>query len=310
MKSQQQWQQTINTVRDLRSLVGNMKALSATSINQYEAALQSLDEYSRTVDLALTALMSNQRWPSERRDTNDSGQRFGAIIFGTDQGLCGRFNEAISEHALATMDALKIEPQARRVVAVGARLAEYLEQAGQSLEATFGLAGSVHAVNDAVSSLLVLIDHWHRDMHVGQAYLFYNQPDERPSYQPCAERLLPIDQHVLTTLAAKPWPTLSRPSHRLPADLLFAALIRQRLFVTVYRANVASLMAEHASRLRSMQGAEKNIEDRLELLIAGFQRSRQAAITDEILEVIRGREALRRQTRPGHSAADWTGQRT
>ena len=72
---------------------------------------------------------------------------------------------------------------------------------------------------------------------------------------------------------------------------LFAALARQHLFVTLYRATAESLASEHASRLVAMQTAEKNIEEHLTETTAAYRRKRQEAITSELLEIVAGFEA-------------------
>jgi F-type H+-transporting ATPase subunit gamma len=74
---------------------------------------------------------------------------------------------------------------------------------------------------------------------------------------------------------------------------LFSSLIQQYLFVSLYRAFAESLASENAGRLASMQAAERNIEDLLEELNSQFQQQRQSSITEELLDIVAGFEALR-----------------
>jgi F-type H+-transporting ATPase subunit gamma len=76
-----------------------------------------------------------------------------------------------------------------------------------------------------------------------------------------------------------------------PAQLL-SALVRQFLFVTLYRTLAESLAAENASRLAAMQVAERNISERLEELRTAYHQQRQSLITEELMDVISGFEAL------------------
>ena len=78
----------------------------------------------------------------------------------------------------------------------------------------------------------------------------------------------------------------------MDGERLFTKLIRQYLFVSLYRAFAESLASENASRLASMQGAERNIEERLADLNAQFHRQRQMSITEELLDIVAGYEAL------------------
>ena len=69
-------------------------------------------------------------------------------------------------------------------------------------------------------------------------------------------------------------------------------MIKEYLFVSIYRAFANSLASENASRLAAMQSAEKNIEERLEELYLHFHRQRQMTITEELLDIVSGFEAL------------------
>jgi F-type H+-transporting ATPase subunit gamma len=75
---------------------------------------------------------------------------------------------------------------------------------------------------------------------------------------------------------------------------LFSRLIRQYLFISLYRATVESLASENAARLAAMQAAEKNIEERLTVLNAEYRQQRQNLITGELLDIVSGFEALKK----------------
>ena len=107
-----------------------------------------------------------------------------------------------------------------------------------------------------------------------------------------ARTLLPLDTARFGALARRPWQSRSLPMTTLEPELLLAQLIRHQLSATLFRSAAQSLASEHASRLASMQLAERNIQDRLDGLEAEFRRVRQEAITTELLEVVAGYEAL------------------
>ena len=88
------------------------------------------------------------------------------------------------------------------------------------------------------------------------------------------------------------WPTKMLPQFTMAQEQLFAALIRQYFFVYFYRACAESLASENASRLASMQIAQKNIAERLEELNRQYQQQRQTAITNELIDIVSGFEAL------------------
>jgi len=95
-----------------------------------------------------------------------------------------------------------------------------------------------------------------------------------------------------SSAAGGAWPSRSLPLWTMPRERLFAALLRQYLIVSIFRAGAEALASENASRLASMQGAERNIEDSLGDLRLQFHQHRQMAITGELLDIISGFEAL------------------
>jgi F-type H+-transporting ATPase subunit gamma len=112
------------------------------------------------------------------------------------------------------------------------------------------------------------------------------------SYRPHQIHLLPIDHEWLRNLREKDWPTNNLPTYSMSWDPLFSALIRQYLFGSLFRAAAESLASENASRLASMQGAERNIEEQLEALNRQYHQQRQMSITEELLDIVSGFEAL------------------
>jgi F-type H+-transporting ATPase subunit gamma len=102
-----------------------------------------------------------------------------------------------------------------------------------------------------------------------------------------------VDEEWINSVHAKPWPGKTLPLFTMDEIKLFQALIREYLFVSLYRAFAESLASENASRLASMQVAERNIEDRLRALTAESRQLRQESITSELLDTIAAFEALR-----------------
>ena len=154
------------------------------------------------------------------------------------------------------------------------------------------VCGSAAAINTLVQEVLLGIERWRAPGGIDQVLLVYHRFLSGASYHPHTLRLLPVDQDWLRTLKSQTWPSRCLPSFSMDANLLFSSLIRQYLFVSLYRAFAESLASENASRLASMQGAERNIGERLDVLQADFHRQRQMTITEELLDIVAGFEAM------------------
>jgi len=281
----------IKSAHDLLSVVKTMKVLAAVSIRQYEKALESLVEYNRTVEMGLQVVLKQR--PREIRIAEPAlKERLGAIVFGSDQGMVGQFNEVIARHAVSEMDKLQVKREKRMMLAVGMRVISSLEEAGQPVEEYFSMPGSTAAITPAVEDLSLRLEEWRSQHKIDQIVIFYNR-ESGASYSPHTIHLLPVDPGWFQELEQKPWPSRSIPLFTMDWDLLFSSLIQQYLFVSLYRAFAESLSSENAGRLASMQAAERNIEDLLEELNSQFRQQRQSSITEELLDIVAGFEALR-----------------
>ncbi|HPD56906.1 MAG TPA: F0F1 ATP synthase subunit gamma [Smithellaceae bacterium] len=294
MQTTEALKRKIKSAGDLLSVVKTMKALAAVSIRQYQKAVESLTDYTRTVEMGLQIVLK-ERMDAATKTKKPSIKRVGAIVFGSDQGLCGQLNEQISSFTLEYFKTKSIKKENRVILSVGARVADYLEDAGQSLYDVLPTPGSTAGITPLVQEIIMIIDEWHFRTHLDHFLLFYNQYLGGATYHPHMIQLLPVSQEWLKEIATKKWDSKSLPIYRMDGDIIFSSLIREYLFVSLYRAFAESLASENASRLASMQNAEKNIEEQLQDLHGQFHRTRQMTITEELLDIVAGFEALSEQ---------------
>lgn len=282
----------IDSTEELGSVVRTMKAMAAVNIRQFEKAMEALKEYNRTVETALQIALRNRLGFSVSARRAEEGG-LGAVIFGTDQGMCGAVNETVVSYALEAVDGLDNPSEALHIVAVGGRAADRLEDENRQVSRVYRVPGSVEAVTPLVQELVVEIERWIDEEEVTRVLLFHCTPQSGAAYHSRQVRLLPVDREWLDEIRRAPWPGRQLPMFTMDWDALFAALIRQYLFVLLYRAAAESLAAENASRLAAMQGAESSIEERLEELQGRYHRQRQMSITEELLDIVSGFEALK-----------------
>ena len=103
----------ISSAGDLQSVVRTMKALAASSIGQYDKSVRALGDYYRTVELGLGACFRQSRPAApiaKRKGQTDAGA-IGAVVFGSDQGLVGQFNDVVADFAVKTLAALPGKPE-------------------------------------------------------------------------------------------------------------------------------------------------------------------------------------------------------
>jgi F-type H+-transporting ATPase subunit gamma len=288
METLESLSERLETTDDIRTIVRTMKALSAVSIRQYEAAEAAISDYDETVALGLTALLRArhaQGLPLPR--TADPAAREAVIVIGSDRGLCGRYNEIVARRAAA-----RIGPRTAVLAVVGARAAARLEAEGHGIDRLMAPPGSVTGMTPMVQRALVEIERWTRARGVGRVSVVHNRREGRARAVPVERTLLPIPEADLRRLRDRDWPGRGLPFFRMEPARLLSWLVRQRTFVVLYRALAEALASEHATRLAAMQSAERNIDARGEELTALYRRKRQETITRELLDVVAGFEAV------------------
>lgn len=288
MQSEDVLRRKIRSARDLHVIVRTMKTLSAVNIRHFEQAVKSIDEFFGTVERGLQVLLVDgalEMLPLRP----ESGGRICVIILGSDQGLCGGFNDHVVSFFLQKYSE---RPEDAKVLCIGSRAHAMLEERGFPVRDTFPVPGSLSGITVLLQDLLLRVFGLQEEEGLEQVLLFHNHPLSNVSYEPRVEKILPLDREWFRSLASRDWPSRRLPTHTMARKELFSALIRQYVFTVVARAIAESMASENAARLASMQAAEKNIEERLSSLDALYRSRRQDAITAELLDIVSGFEVL------------------
>jgi F-type H+-transporting ATPase subunit gamma len=286
----------LDSAAQLQSVVRTMKAMAAASIGQYEQSVRALAHYYRTVQLGLSACLRASGplalGNAARRKTAVAVT--GAVVFGSDQGLVGRFNEVMADHAAAALAALPGKPQ---IWAVGERIRARLADRGLPVVSCFAVPTSVDAITPLVDQILLEFEARARRDDLTALYLFHHHPTAAETYVPATQQLLPLDDAWRTALAKLAWPTATVPEVIGGGAATLRALIRDYLFISLFRACAESLASENACRLAAMERADRNIDDLLETLRGTFRRLRQSRIDEELFDVVAGFEAINQNRR-------------
>jgi F-type H+-transporting ATPase subunit gamma len=278
----------LNGAEQLGSVVRAMKAISASSIVQYEKAIDALGQYQRSVELGLSLCVGEER-PRATGAASARDSPTGALIFGSDQGLVGRFNEVIGDFAAEFLRKL---PGTKTVWAVGERVCPPLEAAGLTVRKRFVVPSSVAAITALVTEIQIEIEGYTAGERYREIHVFHNSPRAAARYEVASQRLLPLDAAWYERLRQISWPTAQLAQILGDRTASLTALVHEQLFISLYRACAESLASENASRLEAMQRAQDNIESVSDELRQSVNRLRQSAIDEELFDVVAGFNAL------------------
>jgi F-type H+-transporting ATPase subunit gamma len=275
---------------ELKSVVRTMKVLAASNIIQYEKAVSSLSEYYNTVEMGLFVCLRNMEETSVVEKVYQSeNEIINVVAFGSDQGLVGQFNDVLSEFIYKTLEKFH---GLKKIRAVGERIQGRLEDIGLPPEGVYEVPNSVTTITPLIGQILLQYEIKEASDEIPQLFLFYNRPKQGSIYEPVVQHLLPLEDEWHNNVAKIKWPTKNIPEAMFGVKPTLHGLIRNYLFVSLYRACAESLASENASRLAAMQRAEKNIDELLEDLNRSFNRLRQSTIDEELFDLISGSEAL------------------
>ena len=281
--------QRMATLQSIHSVVRTMKTLSAVNAAPYEGAAASIERFHDTVLRGLQIALRSID-PQVRPGQTGTALRI-ALIFGSDHGLCGGYNESV---AAAALDNTSLEGAA--LFAVGARMTDTLEGLGATVTQRFTPPASADGVGRLAGEVLIALEGARAHAPGGDIAVtsMHMRRGASGIHAPAMRCLLPVAAEFLEELRGMPWVSRSLPTFRMAPEALFGALIRHHLFASVFRAAAEAMAAENAARLALMQQAERAIDDRLMDLRAAHRAARQSEITNELLDVIAGSEALNR----------------
>ena len=278
----------IDSVKRTQKTTSAMKMVSAAKLRRSENAIREATPYANKLKSVVSSLSTRFDGKDQYtgfgllfRDTG--GKRTGVILITSDRGLCGGFNSNLSK-ALARQLADE-EVECAEFVILGRKGNEFFKRSAHNILANHtgtSPGEQLVLVRDIVSEFTSRFEAGDLD----QVILAYNHYVSVIAQVPVIEQLLPITQPE--TEIADERDIIFEPS---PQDIL-ETLLKKYVQNQVYVSWLDTIAGEHAARMISMDAATKNAGEMIEKLQLHYNRSRQAAITRELIEIISGAESL------------------
>ncbi len=290
--SMESLQRRIKTTQDLRDIVSTMKSLSSVSILQYDQAGIALEQYLKNILDAFHALIKADTFSPPPQKPKPKTIKTLAVVIGSDNGLVGKFNKEIVNKAAEVIEADGETLKDSLFITIGKRVAVMAEQKGAPLFAKYAISNSIKVVNSIAGTVIIRIEEAMRLHRVNRVLVFFHKRETGQPTQIEQIKLIPFPEKAYANLSRKPWPTNNIPMVTIPAEEMLSTLIREYLMILLSSALTYSLAAEHHARMVNMQNAEKNIDESLEQMNQEYQQKRQEAITEELIDVVSGSEAI------------------
>jgi F-type H+-transporting ATPase subunit gamma len=263
----------------LQDVISVMRSLAATRVQQAQNSLAGIRAYSDTIGAAIAAAES-YRTPERDHRAADRFAVRGVILFCGEHGFCGAFSEKLLESVSGNFKGAEL-------YIVGSRGALMAEERKIPVEWSTPMAtniGTITTVAHVVAE--ALYDRFSRGA-MADVTMTYARYGGHGRFSIEREVLLPLDLGRFRSYLTRP-----APLSNLPSRVLIDRLIEEYFFAQLVRGATESFASENAARVALTQSARHSIEGRLEELVGAQRQLRQQQITNEILEVISGAEAL------------------
>ena len=278
----------IDSVKRTQKTTSAMKMVSAAKLRRAEEHIREATPYAQKLKSIVSSLST--RFESEEQDTgfgslfrNSSGKRTGVILVTSDRGLCGGFNSNLSKALLQQLINEGVE--CAEFAIFGRKGNDFFKRTPHKILVNHsGTPPDQHLnlVNEVVGDFTQRFENGELD----QVLLAYNHFVSVISQIPVIEPLLPIKPIEKETVDKRE--ILFEPS---PEEIL-QTLLKKYVQNQVYVSWLDTIAGEHAARMTSMDAATKNAGEIIDKLQLHYNRTRQAAITGELIEIISGAESL------------------
>jgi F-type H+-transporting ATPase subunit gamma len=289
--SQQDIKRRIRSVRNTRKITKALELVSASKLRRAQARIEALRPYADRMhelemEAATRADVHGQPLLA-RRETKVSA----LCVLTGDRGLAGAFNAQVLRAAVADSRSERAEGRELRWLAVGKRGIGSLRFRGLELLSSWQGFTDRPGYGDA-SAIAEELCALYRDGTVDRVALVYNAFQSALSQHVVVEELLPIPEGRFAEVSARERALEGTVIFEPEAADMLDELLQRSIEIQIYRALLESTASEHGARMTAMGNASKNANDLIDGLTLAMNRARQAEITQEILEVVAGADAL------------------
>jgi len=278
----------IRSVQNMRKITKAMEMVAASKIRKAQSQMEASRPYADRIRRVIGHLSHanpdyKHPWLVEREV-----KRVGYIVISTDRGLCGGLNVNMFKTVIGELQQWHDKNVEVDLVLVGAKAVQFFRRIGGKVVGTATHLGDKPHVNDLIGSIKIMLDSY-SDGKIDRVFLVHNEFVNTMSQKPNVKTILPVSAIDLgDETLQEHWDYIYEPD---AVDLLDDVLMRY-IESQVYRGAVENFACEMAAKMVAMKSATDNAGDIIDDLQLAYNKARQAAITQEISEIVGGAAAV------------------
>jgi len=281
----------IRSVKNTRQITKAMKMVAAAKLRRAQDAIIAARPYAQMLDQIIADLAARSQGVAHPLLTQRPSKRAEVLVLTSDRGLAGGFNSNVLRRATRFIYENEKSFEQLHVSTIGRKGNDYFRRRGTTVRKDFaGLYSRVNYRSAADISQELSTNFLKGD--VDAVYLVYNEFLSAINQQVTLVQLLPF-QAFVPAQAEGTSPTLVDFKYEPGQPEVLEKLVPQALSIKVYRALLESVASEHGARMSAMENATSNASEMITKLTLVYNRTRQASITKELMEIVSGAEALK-----------------
>ena len=285
----------LKSVKNTQQITKAMKMVSAAKLKRAQDRVVTARPFANKMTSVLSSLAARAGEDFHHPLLDARGdERYLLVLVTADKGLCGAFNTNLIK---AAQGFIKANPGKQiEIVAVGRKGRDFFRRRNANVSSEYvGLTGKGRVeFSEALEVARDVIHRFTEDEGMDKVFIIYNEFRSVLSQRVVTEQLLPVARETEATAATTAGGEVSLVDYiyEQPAEEIFSRLLPRLVETQIFRALLESIASEQGARMTAMDSASKNAHELIDSLTLNMNRVRQAAITNEIIEVVSGAAAL------------------
>jgi F-type H+-transporting ATPase subunit gamma len=285
----------IKSVKNTQQITKAMKMVSAAKLRRAQERVVTARPFANKMSEVLGELAKRTSEDFHHPLLDQRGdQRYLLVLVTADKGLCGAFNTNLTKAGLTFMR--ENAGKTVELLAIGRKGRDFFRSRRAVIAGEFlGVTGKGRVeFSEALEIAQEIIKIYTEDTEIDKVFLVYNEFKSVLSQRVVLEQLLPVSRAKTEEAEAKSQQPLTLVDYvyEQPPEELFGKLLPRLIETQIFRALLESIASEQGARMTAMDSASKNASELIDSLTLNMNRVRQAAITNEIIEVVSGAAAL------------------
>ena len=277
----------IRSIENTRKVTSALEMVSASKIRKSQALMNATRPYGRMMRRVMGHMSkANPEYRHPFTVEREEVKKVGYIIVSTDRGLCGGLNTNLFKLVLNDIGEWQGKGAEISLVTLGKKASAFFRNLKVEIAAHASELGEKPQIEDLIGSIKVMLDAY-REGTLDRLNIVYNEFINTMTQKPTMERLLPLpetDDEEIRDI----WDYIYEPD----AESLLDTVLVRYIESLVYESVLENLASEHAARMIAMKNATDNAGELIDDLTLVFNKARQAAITQEISEIVSGAAAV------------------